>query len=272
MKIGHATTAAFALLLALASTPSRADQLDTIKASGKLTCGIFATSEPFGFQDTKTREVVGYDADICRVLAKSLGVEAVLKPISIEARIPELVQGRIDVLTAVLGYTAERAKQIDFSYTYFASIQKVMVAESSGITSLDGLKGKKISANKGSTSEAAARRAIPDAETVTFNDGAASFLALQQGKVSGYASAELVIVKLLDADTGTKYRILDKIINTEPWGVGVRKGEPALLNHINKVLKDMDTSGEAETLFNRWFGKDTVYKMKKEFTVGPVGG
>ena len=42
-----------------------------------------------------------------------------LKLISVPARIPELMQGRIDVLAANLGYTPERAKQIAYSDSYY---------------------------------------------------------------------------------------------------------------------------------------------------------
>ncbi|WP_164139902.1 transporter substrate-binding domain-containing protein, partial [Stenotrophomonas maltophilia] len=69
------------------------------------------------------RQIVGYDVDICQKVAESLGVALELKPIAVEARIPELIQGRVDILAANLGYTPERAQQIDFSFSYFVSQQ-----------------------------------------------------------------------------------------------------------------------------------------------------
>src|SRR5579859_7471307 len=120
-----------AILIALAAfagvQTAAADQLADIKAHGKLICGTLGTSEPFSFQDPATRELVGYDVDMCRRIADSLGVALELKAISVEARIPELTLGRVDILAANLGYTRERAQQIDFSSTYFVSAQKILV-------------------------------------------------------------------------------------------------------------------------------------------------
>jgi polar amino acid transport system substrate-binding protein len=258
-------------MAALAITSvAHADRLDEIKKSGKLVCGIFATNEPFGFQDPATRKIVGYDADICNHLAASLGVQPELKSISLEARIPELNQGRVDILTAVLGYSPARAEQIDFSHEYFASTQKIMVKADSNLKELKDLQGKKISANKASSSELAVRKTLPDAEIVTFPDGTTSFLALQQGKAVGFASAEMVLIKLRDASKDTKYDIIREPIAKEPWGVGVRKGETALLNHVNATLETMEKSGEGQKLFDKWFGPSTIYGMERPFKFGPI--
>ena len=64
-----------------------------------------------------------------------------------------MLQGRVDILAANLGYTPERAQQIDFSYSYFVSQQKLLTTKEAGITTAEGLAGKKITAIKGSSSE-----------------------------------------------------------------------------------------------------------------------
>ena len=68
---------------------AQADTLQDIKARGKFICGTMGTAEPFSFQDPKTRAVVGYEVDICKAVADSLGVPLELKLIAVEARIPE---------------------------------------------------------------------------------------------------------------------------------------------------------------------------------------
>jgi len=113
------------VLSALCSSAASADQLADIKAKGTLVCGTLGTAEPFSYPDPQTREVQGYDVDYCNALARSLGVKPELKLISVAARIPELQQGRIDVIAANLGWTAERAEQIAFSDQYYASLQKL---------------------------------------------------------------------------------------------------------------------------------------------------
>src|SRR3546814_3237188 len=52
-----------------------ANALDDVKSRNTLVCGTLGTSEPFSFQDPKTREVVGYEVDLCKEIANYLGVK-----------------------------------------------------------------------------------------------------------------------------------------------------------------------------------------------------
>jgi polar amino acid transport system substrate-binding protein len=110
---------ALVALLAAASVPqaARADQLQDIKSRGKLICATLGTFEPFSYQDPTTREIIGYDVDFCRAVAKAIGVSLEVKPVSVEARIPELTQGRVDIVAAAMGYSDMRAQQIGYSKT-----------------------------------------------------------------------------------------------------------------------------------------------------------
>ncbi len=259
---------------ALSLGVAQADQLQDIKARGKLICGTLGTSEPFSYQDPKTREIIGYDVAMCDHIAKSLGVPLELKAISVDARIPELTQGRVDILAANLGWTKARAEQIDYSYSYFVSQQKILVRRDSKIETLDQLKGQKISAVKGSSSEQGVRREIPNAQTLTYQDGSASFLALQQGKVNGFCASELVLVKL-KAQTEASANPVDiirKSLFVEPWGLGIRKGEPAFLKHVNGVLTQMEQSGEAARVFEQWFGPTSAYRLERDFKIEEIKG
>ena len=261
-----------ASLLLLTGTAS-ADQLADIKQKGTLICGTLGTAEPFSFPDPTTREVQGYDVDFCKAVAKSLGVKLELKLISVAARIPELQQGRVDVIAANLGWTPERAEQVAYSDAYYVSLQKVAAMRSSGIKSTSELAGKRVSAPKGSTSEMAVRKSIPSAQTTTFQDPPTAFLAMQQGKVDGFAVSELMLIKFKQQTEGTTpIDILEPALMIEPWGIGMRKDEAALIKHVNGVLEGMEKSGEAAQIFDKWLGPNTNYKLKRSFKVEPIKG
>jgi polar amino acid transport system substrate-binding protein len=258
-------------VLTLASISASADQLADIKAKGILTCGTLGTSEPFSFPDPQTREITGYDVDFCKAVAKSLGVKLDLKPISVAARIPELQQGRVDIVIANLGWSPERAEQIAFSDQYFASEQKVAARKESGFTKLSDLAGKRISATKGSSSELAVRKALPTATTMTFQDPPSGFLAMQQGKVDGFALSELSLVKFKQQSEATSpVVILEPSLVLEPWGIGMRKDEVSMVKHVNGLLASMEKSGEALQIFNKWMGASTLYKMQRGFRIEPI--
>jgi polar amino acid transport system substrate-binding protein len=259
--------------LALITLAASADQLADIKQKGTLVCGTLGTAEPFSFPDAATREVQGYDVDFCKALAKSLGVKLELKLISVAARIPELQQGRVDVLAANLGWTPERAEQIAYSDGYYVSLQKVAAMRTSGFKKVADLSGKRVSAPKGSTSEMAVRKSIPNAQTTTFQDPPAAFLAMQQGKVDGFAVSELMLLKFKQqTESSTPIDILEPALMTEPWGIGMRKDEPALIKHVNTLLESMEKSGEAGQIFDKWLGLGTNYKLKRGFKIEPIKG
>lgn len=259
-----------AAMLGLAGT-ALADQLDSVKQRGVLVCGTLGTAEPFSFADPATREIRGYDVDFCKAVAERLGVKMELKLLAVEARLPELAQGRVDLIAANLGYSPARAEQIDFSHQYFVSQQKIMVRTADGIKAFAGLTGKKISAPKGSSSELAVKAKVPAAEVVTFQDPPSAFMALVQNKVDGFALSELASMRFMQ-QVGSKIQLelIAEPMMSEPWGLGVKKGEPALLKQVNDTLDAMEKAGDAGKIHAKWFGPATLYKSKREFKIEPI--
>jgi polar amino acid transport system substrate-binding protein len=258
------------------SASANADVLKDVKDRGTFICGTLGTSEPFSFQDPATRAVVGYEVDICQAIADSLGVKLELKLISIEARIPELVAGRVDIVAANLGWNPERAQQIDYSFQHFVSMQKVLVRADDDLKTTADLEGKRVSAVRGSSSERGAREHIRNVDVVTFKDGGSAFLAVQQRKVSGMVSSEMAHIKLRDAankDGGVQVRILEPALFAEPWGLGIRKGEGEFKAHVDKVLSELVTTGKFDAIFDKWFGKESSFGgLKREFEVEAIKG
>jgi len=256
--------AATAASLVFAAT-ARADQLDDIKKKGELVIGVLGTDEPNSFVDPKTREIVGYEVDIASAIAKKIGVKPVFKQLAVAARIPELQQGRVDILAASLTHNKEREALIDFSLTTFVTGQKVLVKTSSGITDVPQLAGKKVLTVKGGTQEPNIRKAVPSVDVVTFETTQQAFLALQQGKGVGYVNDEASLVndyaKLGPAKKD--YAILPTNISVEPLALGLKKGEKGLKTLVDGVLRDLESSGEADKLFVKWYGPATKLQFDK---------
>ena len=132
-----------------------ADQLSDVNQRKELRCGTFADVPPFAAPDPKTREMVGFDVDLCKALAKRLGVTAKVTPLSVEARVPEVKLGHVDITVANLAYTLGRAEQIQFSDPYYLAKEMLAVKASDPGTSKADFKGKRLASTKGSTSELA---------------------------------------------------------------------------------------------------------------------
>jgi polar amino acid transport system substrate-binding protein len=262
---GLLRAAAFAATTTLFASVAHADQLADIKKKGEIVIGVLGTDEPNSFVDPKTRDVIGYEVDLGKAIAKKIGVKPVFKQLAVAARIPELQQGHVDLLAASLTHNKERESQIDFSLTTFVTGQKVLVKKASGIAQLPQLAGKKVLTVKGGTQEPNIRKAVPSVDVVTFETTQQAFLALQQGKGVGYVNDEASLIddfaKLGAANKD--YLILPQSISIEPLALGIKKGERALKAVVDDTLRELESGGEADKLFVKWYGPATKLKFEK---------
>jgi polar amino acid transport system substrate-binding protein len=226
--------------------------------------GVRDSIHGFGYIDEKSRELIGYDVDFCKAIAKKLGVKAEFKPLTGATRIPQLLSGNVDLVAATMTKTEERAKQIDFSYTYFLTGQKFITRKGT-VKTLADLEGKKIGTAKGTTSEQNVKKALPSATVQAFDEHAPSFLALQQGKVFAITTDESILANILSkAPDKDKYEIPNIRISDEPYGLGLRKGDTNLLKFVNATLLEMEKTGEAKQIFDKWFGpKGKAFSMNR---------
>jgi polar amino acid transport system substrate-binding protein len=270
LKASAIPTALAALLLPCIATQALADQLGDIMARKELKCGTFADVPPFAAPDAKTREMVGFDVDLCKAIAKRWGVEAKITPLSVEGRVPEVKLGRVDVTIANLAYTLSRAEQIQFSDPYYLAKEMLAVKASDPGTTKDAFKGKRVAAAKGSTSEMAVK--LNQSEPLTFQDTGSVFMAVQQNKAVGMVANTMTITKLVnDSQTnGVAMKMIQDPLMLEPIGVGMKKDEPALLAKVNETLLAMDQAGEINVLWDKWLGPNTEYKMVRNDKVVPL--
>ncbi|RMN49029.1 Glutamine ABC transporter periplasmic amino acid-binding protein [Pseudomonas syringae pv. papulans] len=257
------------VLAALALSPLavsvvHADQLSDVMSKKSLSCGVYADVPPFSAPDPQTRELVGMDVDLCKALAKHMGVELELKPLSVEARIPEVKMGRVDVIFANLAYTKSRADQIQFSDPYYIAKKTLVVRAANADQPKSFFKGKRISSTKGSTSEQSIR--LADATPVTFQDTGSAYMALQQNKVVGLVTNTMTAIKLVGQAKagGVELAIAKEPMALEPIGAGMRQGEPAFLAKVNESLRAMEAAGEIDAIWAHWIGPNTEYKMVRE--------
>ena len=75
-KVSALRVVLVAAVFAGAGVAAQADQLQDIVQRKELRCGTFADVPPFAAPDPKTREMVGFDVDLCGAIAKELGVVA----------------------------------------------------------------------------------------------------------------------------------------------------------------------------------------------------
>lgn len=247
-----------------------ADQLQDVQQRKELRCGTFADVPPFAAPDPKTREMAGFDVDLCNAIAKRLGVKAAITPLSVEARVPEVKMGRVDITVANLAYTLGRAEQIQFSDPYYLAKEMLAVKASDASTHKADFKGKRLASTKGSTSELSIK--MNGSEPVTFQDTGSAYMAVQQNKALGMVANTMTITKLVNQSktSGVALKMIAEPMAFQPIGVGMKKDEPALLAKINATLLEMDKAGEINQIWDKWLGANTEFKMVREDKVVPL--
>lgn len=269
---------ALTMVGALCGAALAGDTLAAVKKKGVLVAGVKDSLPPFGSVDPNTKEFVGYDIDFVKYIAKKLKVKVEYKPVTSANRMPMLMEGRVDILAATMTKTPERARQIDFSYTYFLTGQKFLTKKGT-VKSLKDLEGKKIGTAKGSTSEQNVKKSVPSATVLSFDDYPQGVLAVQQGKVIAVTTDESILagqLGKLEKNPATKgqYEIPDITISAEPYGLGMRKGDTNLVKFVAAVLLEMEKNGEAKKIFDRWFGPNTdspINRGKFKITADRMG-
>jgi polar amino acid transport system substrate-binding protein len=263
-------TAILAASVGIMVSTAIADQLSDVNERKELRCGTFADVPPFAAPDPKTREMVGFDVDLCKALAKRLGVTARITPLSVEARVPEVKLGHVDITVANLAYTLGRAEQIQFSDPYYLAKEMLAVKASDPGTSKADFKGKRLASTKGSTSELAIK--MNESEPLTFVDTGSAFMAVQQNKAVGMVANTMTITKLVNQSktAGQPLKMIEEPMAFQPIGIGMKKDEPALLAKVNETLVAMDQAGEINQLWDKWLGPSTEYKMTRTDKVVPL--
>ncbi len=246
--------------LVLMAAPSFAGKIDEIKERGTLVCGVKDAVVPFGYVDETTKQLVGFDIDMCNAVAKKLGVKTELKPVTSATRIPMLAQGSIDLTAATMTHKLERDDQIDFSITYFMDGQKLLVKKGGGVNSAADLAGKKVASVKGSTSEKNIKEAQPDCTVVSFEGYPEAFLALKQGKVEAMTTDASILLGVKNSDENpADWEIVGDFISAEPYGLGLPENDSDYRDLVNATLMELWKSGEYQKIYDKWFGKDTNY-------------
>ncbi len=276
-KIGMCVLA-LTMVAGLCGAALAGDTLADVKKKGVLVAGVKDSLPPFGSVDPQTKEFVGYDIDFVKYIAKKLGVKVEYKPVTSANRMPMLMESRVDILAATMTKNPERAKQIDFSYTYFLTGQKFLTKKGT-VKSLKDLEGKKIGTAKGSTSEQNVKKSVPSATVLSFDDYPQGVLAVQQGKVIAVTTDESILAGQLgklekNPATKGKFEIPDISISSEPYGLGMRKGDANWVKFVNDTLLEMEKNGEAKKIFERWFGPQSdspIVRGKFKITADRMG-
>ena len=235
--------------------------LAAIKEKGQLIIGLDDTFAPMGFKDDKG-EIVGFDIDLAKEVAKRIGVEAVFKPSEWSGIVFELKSKNIDVIWNGMTITEDRKKEISFSNPYMNNNQIIVTLSGSTLNSKADLNGKIIGLQLGSSSfNAVSADEISKSfkEIKKYDTNVEALMDLEAGRIEAVVLDEIVAryyIAQKEKDTNKDlFKVLDGDFGTEEYGVGIRQEDKDLKDEIDRIIDEMKKDGSYDAIYEKWFGK-----------------
>ncbi|MFJ7616118.1 amino acid ABC transporter substrate-binding protein [Bacillus cereus] len=231
------------------------------KEGNTLVIGIDDKFAPMGFRD-ENNEIVGFDIDYAKAAAEKMGTKVKFQPIDWKTKESELSSGRIDLIWNGYTITDERKNKVLFTKPYLKNAQVVVTLADSPLSKLDNLEGKAVGLQSlSSAADALNTNPIKSkVKNVTeFADNVSALSDLKSGRLDAVVIDEVVIKYYMSKDKGT-FKVLNESLSPEEYGVGVKKGNEALLEKLQKALNEMNEDGTAAEISKKWFGENKVLK------------
>ncbi|MFE7846376.1 glutamate ABC transporter substrate-binding protein [Microbacterium sp. NPDC057407] len=214
---------------------------DAITERGGVVVGVKNDQPGLGMEDPTTGERSGFDVDIARWIAASLGydqdqIEYVTIPSA--NREQAIVNGDIDYYVGTYSITDDRKEQIDFAGPYFITGQGLLVAaDNDDINGPDDLEGKIVCSVTGSTPLQRIRDEYNPGDTVEYDTYSQCVEQLKAGSVDAITTDEAILAGYVAQDPDN-LKIAGEPFSEERYGVGLAKGDSALQEHINTLFTD----------------------------------
>jgi ABC-type amino acid transport substrate-binding protein len=210
---------------------------------------------PFYGWDEKKKTFKGIDAEIITLLCAEAKLKFKYVYPKTETRLPRievLVRNMADISIRSFSITEKRKQYIDFTNPYFYDGLSALVHKKSGITSIEQLNGKKVLAYVNTTGYKYVKenKLTPFIITTSPNVMDSDLVAVKKKLVDAYINDKVYLHTLTKKSDEVK--VLNTYLTTEPWGIGVKKGNTKLLNKLNKALKVNLENKKIEAIFDKY--------------------
>ncbi|MEV7321354.1 glutamate ABC transporter substrate-binding protein [Streptomyces sp. NPDC093970] len=271
-------TAVSAAVLALALSATAcggSDKDDDSKGSGggKIKVGIKYDQPGLGLQEPDG-SFSGFDVDVATYVAGQLGY----KPDQIEFvqtksadRENALARGDVKFIAATYSITDERKQKVDFAGPYLLAHQDLLVKKDSTIAKGDDLNGKNLCSVTGSTSAQNIQKTIaPKANLKEVSTYSECIAGLQSGSVDAVTTDDSILAGFAAQDKYKgQFKLAGLKLSNENYGVGVKKGDSATLDKIDKALEKMVSDGSWQKAVDANFGP-AEYKNEPAPKIGTI--
>lgn len=246
---------ALTAVLALLTGCGGASDLAKVKKNDVLKVGVKVDVPNFGYKNTSTNEIEGFEIDLSKAIAKEiLGDEnkVQLQAVTAKTRGPLLDTGELDLVIATFTITEERKQTYNFSQGYFTDGVGLLVKKDSGIKSLADLNGKTIGVAQSATSKTALEEAAKEKGiTLKFSEFS-SYPEIKAALDSGRVDCFSVDASILGGYVDDSSVILDERYKEQEYGVASKKTNTELAAKVDEVITNLKSSGELDKMIEKW--------------------
>lgn len=263
MKAFKTLTIAGAVCAALAATVSiaSANAYDRIIEAGKIRVSTDLAIPPSGMLDEALKPI-GSDVETAKLLAEDWGLELEFIETTGATRIPNLQTDKADIVISTLSVTPQRAEVIDFSKPYAGLLSVIGAPAASDIKDWEDLRGKTITVTRGTTQDTeltglAAERGFNIAR---YDDDATMVTAAVTGQADIIATSATLVNQIgeRNADRAFEPKFTIRVFDL---AIGVRKGEPELLEKLNEWVSANLKNGKLNDIYMKYHGSPLPEEM-----------
>lgn len=162
-----------------------------------ITLGYRDASVPFSYVGDHTGKPMGYSVDLASKIVERIQQKTGVPQLNVkynlvtsQTRIPLVINGTVDLECGSTGVTAERQKQVAFSYGFIYVKGQLLTANDSGIQRFADLRGKNVVTTAGTTNERFLKSYNHehklDMSVISAKDHGEAFQMLQSGRAVAF--------------------------------------------------------------------------------------
>ena len=248
----------------LASNPT-VDNWDKYQQQKSITVGFDNTFVPMGFEE-KNGNYAGFDIELAQYVSKKLGITVHFQPIDWDMKETELQNGTIDAIWNGYSATDERREKVAFTIPYMQNTQILVVKKTSGIHSVEDMKGKVLGAQNGSSGmldfeehPEVLKNRVKGGDADQYQSVNEAIIDLKNDRIDAllidrvYADYYLTTEGIVD-----EYDTIPSGFESESFAVGVRPADKKLLEALNQAFKELYQEGIFQQISQKWFGEDVA--------------
>ncbi len=216
----------------------------TLQESGAIKIGTKFDQPGFGLKGLDGKPA-GFDVEIGKIVAGAIGIPAdKIQWVETPSKNREtaITNGDVDMVVATYTINDTRKQSVSFAGPYYVAGQQLMVAsDNDTITGPESLKtnaSAKVCSVAGSTPAENIKKYLADpGQLVTFDIYDKCVDALGTGQVQVVTTDNVILLGYVGQSDG-KYKVVGDTFTAEPYGIGIKKGDTAFCEFINKTLAD----------------------------------